>query len=80
MISFHSHEVGHQRDDIGLADRLALANRQRGILPGAAAQFGIFIALLGAMAMGGLFNMQDAAAIGIIGGADGPTAIFMASL
>ncbi len=55
-----------------------LANPKTALL-GAAAQFGIFIALLGAMSMGGLFTMQDAAAIGIIGGADGPTAIFLAS-
>ncbi|MDF7823947.1 sodium ion-translocating decarboxylase subunit beta [Pontiellaceae bacterium B12227] len=55
-----------------------LANPKTALL-GAAAQFGIFIALLGAMAMGGLFSLQDAAAIGIIGGADGPTAIFLAS-
>ena len=55
-----------------------LANPKTALL-GAAAQFGIFIALLGAMAMGGLFSMEDAAAIGIIGGADGPTAIFLAS-
>jgi oxaloacetate decarboxylase beta subunit len=58
-----------------------LANPKTALL-GAAAQFGIFIALLGAMALGGvfdLFTMQDAAAIGIIGGADGPTAIFLAS-
>ncbi len=55
-----------------------LANPKTALL-GAAAQFGIFIALLGAMACGGMFSMQDAAAIGIIGGADGPTAIFLAS-
>jgi oxaloacetate decarboxylase beta subunit len=55
-----------------------LANPKTALL-GAAAQFGIFIALLGAMAMGGLFSIEDAAAIGIIGGADGPTAIFLAS-
>jgi oxaloacetate decarboxylase beta subunit len=55
-----------------------LANPKTALL-GAAAQFGIFCALLGAMAMGGLFTMEDAAAIGIIGGADGPTAIFLAS-
>ncbi|MEI6893026.1 MAG: sodium ion-translocating decarboxylase subunit beta [Pontiella sp.] len=55
-----------------------LANPKTALL-GAAAQFGIFIALLGAMAMGGMFTIQDAAAIGIIGGADGPTAIFLAS-
>jgi carboxybiotin decarboxylase len=55
-----------------------LANPKTALL-GAAAQFGIFIALLGAVAMSGLFTLQDAAAIGIIGGADGPTAIFLAS-
>jgi oxaloacetate decarboxylase beta subunit len=55
-----------------------LANPKTALL-GAAAQFGIFVALLGAMAMGGLFSIEDAAAIGIIGGADGPTAIFLAS-
>lgn len=55
-----------------------LANPKTALL-GAAAQFGIFIALLGAVAMSGLFTLEDAAAIGIIGGADGPTAIFLAS-
>ena len=55
-----------------------LANPKTALL-GAAAQFGIFTTLMGAMAMGGLFTLQDAAAIGIIGGADGPTAIFLAS-
>lgn len=55
-----------------------LANPKTALL-GAAAQFGIFIALMGALAMGGLFTLQDAAAIGIIGGADGPTAIFLSS-
>ncbi|WP_027398083.1 sodium ion-translocating decarboxylase subunit beta [Anaerovibrio lipolyticus] len=44
---------------------------------GAAAQFGVFISLAGAMALG--FTAQEASAIGIIGGADGPTAIYMAS-
>ncbi|WP_428390139.1 sodium ion-translocating decarboxylase subunit beta [Mucisphaera sp.] len=47
------------------------------LLLGAAAQFGIFAALLGAVAIG--FTNQEAAAIGIIGGADGPTAIFTCS-
>ncbi|RZO86554.1 MAG: sodium ion-translocating decarboxylase subunit beta [Kiritimatiellaceae bacterium] len=55
-----------------------LANPKTALL-GAAAQFGIFLALLGAVALGGLFSLEDAAAIGIIGGADGPTAIFLAS-
>lgn len=53
-------------------------------LLGAAAQFGIFTTLLGALALsqtfeGIDFDLGDAAAIGIIGGADGPTAIFLAS-
>ncbi|HEY5653765.1 MAG TPA: sodium ion-translocating decarboxylase subunit beta, partial [Pontiella sp.] len=71
-----------------------LANPKTALL-GAAAQFGIFVALLGAMALTMLtacidpeswwawakvnFELQDAASIGIIGGADGPTAIFLAS-
>lgn len=45
-------------------------------LLGAAAQFGVFAALLIAVSMG--FSLPEAAAIGIIGGADGPTAIFTA--
>ncbi len=53
------------------------------LLLGAAAQFGIFFALLGALALttagiGIDFSLRDAASIGIIGGADGPTAIFVA--
>ena len=59
-----------------------LANPKTALL-GAAAQFGIFCTLLGALALSGLpgihFNLADAASIGIIGGADGPTAIFLAS-
>lgn len=51
-----------------------LANPSTLIL-GAAAQFGVFISLAGAMLLG--FNVQEAAAIGIIGGADGPTAIYL---
>ena len=45
------------------------------LLLGAAAQFGVFVSLAGAMILG--FNVQEAAAIGIIGGADGPTAIYL---
>ena len=45
------------------------------LLLGAAAQGGVFIALTGAMLLG--FNLREAAAIGIIGGADGPTAIYL---
>ena len=48
----------------------------KSFLLGAAAQFGIFVAYLGAMAMG--FSDKAAAAISIIGGADGPTSIFLA--
>ena len=59
-----------------------LANPRTALL-GAAAQFGIFATLLGAIGLGRLpqigFSLADAAAIGIIGGADGPTAIFLAS-
>lgn len=44
------------------------------LLLGAAAQFGVFIALMGAQILG--FSINEAASIGIIGGADGPTAIY----
>ena len=44
-------------------------------LLGAAAQLGVFVAVIGAMFMG--FTIQEAAGIGIIGGADGPTAIYL---
>ncbi|WP_337552241.1 sodium ion-translocating decarboxylase subunit beta [Phascolarctobacterium succinatutens] len=47
------------------------------LLLGAAAQGGVFVALLGAMLLG--FTVQEAAAIGIIGGADGPTSIYLAA-
>lgn len=51
---------------------------------GAAAQFGIFATVLGAVGLTALgwmdFSIADAAAIGIIGGADGPTAIYVASM
>lgn len=47
------------------------------LLLGAAAQIGVFIALAGAMLLG--FTEQQAAAIGIIGGADGPTSIYLAA-
>ncbi|NLJ95067.1 MAG: sodium ion-translocating decarboxylase subunit beta [Clostridiaceae bacterium] len=51
-----------------------IANPKSMIL-GAAAQFGIFFAFLGALALG--FTPQEAASIGIIGGADGPTALYL---
>ena len=51
---------------------------------GAAAQFGIFATVLGAVGLSSMgwmdFSIADAAAIGIIGGADGPTAIYVASI
>jgi len=53
-----------------------LANPKTAIL-GGAAQFGIFGSLIGAVAIG--FGLQDASAISIIGGADGPTSIFIAN-
>jgi len=53
------------------------------LLLGAAAQFGIFATLLGAIALTTMgifdFSLEQAAAIGIIGGADGPTSIYVAS-
>ena len=66
-----------------LTDFGALIANPRTLLLGAAAQFGIFFTLLGALVLNFLpgfdFSLQDAAAIGIIGGADGPTAIFLSS-
>jgi oxaloacetate decarboxylase beta subunit len=53
-----------------------LAN-PKSFLLGAAAQFGIFFAFFGALVLG--FTPEEAASIGIIGGADGPTAIFTAT-
>lgn len=52
-----------------------LLSNPKTFLLGAAAQFGVFTALLLAVVLG--FNLNEAAAIGIIGGADGPTAIFL---
>ncbi len=60
-----------------LTDFSALLSNPKLVLLGAAAQIGIFITLLGALALG--FSPTEAAAIGIIGGADGPTAIFISS-
>ncbi len=67
-----------------LTDFGALIANPKTLILGAAAQFGIFLTLLGSLAMSEVvpaieFSLQDAAAIGIIGGADGPTAIFLAS-
>ncbi len=66
-----------------LTDFSALIARPVTLFLGAAAQFGIFATLLGALALNMLpgfdFTLADASAIAIIGGADGPTAIFLAS-
>ncbi|NBC48533.1 MAG: sodium ion-translocating decarboxylase subunit beta [Gammaproteobacteria bacterium] len=66
-----------------LTDFGALIARPSTLLLGAAAQFGIFATLIGAVALNFMpgfdFTLQDASAIAIIGGADGPTAIFLAS-
>ena len=50
----------------------------KSMLLGAAAQLGVFVAFFGAVCLG--FSGPEAASIGIIGGADGPTAIFLASM
>ncbi|NIP42990.1 MAG: sodium ion-translocating decarboxylase subunit beta [candidate division Zixibacteria bacterium] len=61
-----------------LTDFRPLLGRPITFLLGAAAQLGIFIAALGAAYLLG-FNFREAASIGIIGGADGPTSIFLSS-
>jgi oxaloacetate decarboxylase beta subunit len=60
-----------------LTDFGPLIANPRTLLLGAAAQFGVFATFAGALAMG--FGPQEAASIGIIGGADGPTSIFLAN-
>ena len=60
-----------------LTDFGPLLANPKTLLLGAAAQIGVYTTLIGAVYLG--FNMQEAAAIGIIGGADGPTSIFIAS-
>ena len=60
-----------------LTDFSALLSSPRSVLLGAAAQMGIFTTFLGALHLG--FSPANTAAIGIIGGADGPTAIFLSS-
>ena len=66
-----------------LTDFGPLLANPKTLLLGAAAQFGIFATLLGAMGLTAIgvfdFSLTDAAAIGIIGGADGPTSIYVAS-
>ena len=60
-----------------MTDFSAMLSQPRLMLLGAAAQIGVFITFLGSLFLG--FTLKEAAAIGIIGGADGPTAIFVAS-
>ncbi len=60
-----------------MTDFSTLLSNPKLILLGAAAQIGIFLTYLGALALG--FGNPEAASIGIIGGADGPTAIFISS-
>lgn len=60
-----------------MTDFSSLISNPRLVLLGAAAQVGIFLTFLGALSLG--FNAPEAGAIGIIGGADGPTAIFLSS-
>ncbi len=61
-----------------LTDFRPLMGRPMTFLLGAAAQLGIFVAAIGALYLFG-FSPQEAASIGIIGGADGPTSIFLSS-
>lgn len=60
-----------------MTDFSSLISNPRLLMLGAAAQLGIFTTFIGALLLG--FNRPEAAAIGIIGGADGPTAIFLSS-
>jgi oxaloacetate decarboxylase beta subunit len=67
-----------------MTDFSTMLSNPKLILLGAAAQIGIFLTLIGALFLGGMldslsFGIKEAAAIGIIGGADGPTSIFLAS-
>ena len=61
-----------------LTDFSALLSNPKLVILGAAAQIGIFLTIIGALALG--FTPEEASAIGIIGGADGPTAIFTSSM
>jgi oxaloacetate decarboxylase beta subunit len=60
-----------------MTDFTALIANPKLILLGAAAQFGIFATFIGSILLG--FNILESASIGIIGGADGPTSIYLAS-
>lgn len=58
-----------------MTDFSPLIANPKSILLGAAAQLGVFVTFFGALVLG--FSMEEAASIGIIGGADGPTAIYV---
>jgi carboxybiotin decarboxylase len=60
-----------------LTDFGPLIANPRTLILGAAAQFGVFVTLIGAVLLG--YTIKESAAIGIIGGADGPTSIFLAN-
>ena len=60
-----------------MTDFSTMLSNPRLVLLGAAAQLGIFLTLIGALSLG--FTPSEAGAIGIIGGADGPTAIFLSA-
>ncbi len=60
-----------------MTDFSTMLSNPKLVLLGAAAQIGVFLTFLGALSLG--FSVEDSAAIGIIGGADGPTAIFLAA-
>ena len=60
-----------------MTDFSSLISNPKLMLLGAAAQIGVFLTFIGAIALG--FSLQESGAIGIIGGADGPTAIFLSS-
>ena len=60
-----------------MTDFSCMLSNPRLVLLGAAAQAGIFLTFIGAILLG--FDLNQAASIGIIGGADGPTAIFLSS-
>ena len=60
-----------------MTDFSSLISQPRLMIIGAAAQIGVFLTFIGALYLG--FDFKEAGAIGIIGGADGPTAIFLSS-
>jgi oxaloacetate decarboxylase beta subunit len=60
-----------------MTDFSTMLSNPKLVLLGAAAQIGVFLTLLGALYLG--FTPEESASIGIIGGADGPTAIFLSS-